>query len=243
MDNQQQCLETSPIAVSEIRIHGGTQPRCEINEELVIEYAQAMAGGAKFPPVVVFQDGVNSWLADGFHRTHAARRASIDFIAAEIHHGTKREAVLYSVGANAAHGQRRTNADKRKAVMTLLEDDEWSQWSTNDVAKQCSVSWHLVERLKSSLRENEVTERPSARTYTTKHGTTATMNTANIGKRRPNEPVPQVTQQPRVNSFESRGDGLRLAHEAIKILHAISRTDGLREEAFNTVINWIKVNR
>jgi hypothetical protein len=29
--------------------------------------------------------------------------------------------------ANAAHGQRRTNADKRKAVITLLEDAEWGR--------------------------------------------------------------------------------------------------------------------
>jgi len=34
------------------------------------------------------------------------------------------DAVFNSVGANAEHGLRRTNADKRRAVLTLLNDDE-----------------------------------------------------------------------------------------------------------------------
>jgi hypothetical protein len=34
-------------------------------------------------------------------------------------------AVLYAADANAAHGLRRTNANKRHAVTVLLDDDEW----------------------------------------------------------------------------------------------------------------------
>ena len=71
-------------------------------------------------PVVVFHDGVDHWLADGFHRYHASRRIEALESVAEVRTGTRRDAVLYSVGANASHGQRRTNADKRRAVMTLL---------------------------------------------------------------------------------------------------------------------------
>jgi hypothetical protein len=33
--------------------------------------------GAKFPPVVVFFDGTNHWLGDGFHRTCAAEVAGL----------------------------------------------------------------------------------------------------------------------------------------------------------------------
>jgi len=46
-----------------------------------------------------------------------------------IINGTQRDAILHSVGANATHGLRRSNQDKRKAVVTLLEDNEWCQWS------------------------------------------------------------------------------------------------------------------
>jgi hypothetical protein len=39
-----------------------------------------------------------------------------------------------SVSANAPHGLRRTNADKRRAVVRLLEDTEWSQWADREIA-------------------------------------------------------------------------------------------------------------
>jgi hypothetical protein len=41
----------------------------------------------------------------------------------------QRDALLYSISFNAAHGLPRTNADKRKAVRLLLADAEWGQWS------------------------------------------------------------------------------------------------------------------
>lgn len=90
-------------------------------------------------------------------------------------------AVLHSVGANAQHGQRRTNADKRKAVMTLLNDEEWGQWSDREIARQCAVSKSFVNKLRPSLSTMD-SEKSVPRTYTTKHGTVSTMNTQNIGR-------------------------------------------------------------
>ncbi len=74
--------------------------------------------------------------------------------------------------------QRRTNADKRKAVMTLLRDEEWSGWTDSEIARRCAVHHSTVAAVRSSLA-NSASEQPTTRTYTTKHGTTATMNTAN----------------------------------------------------------------
>jgi hypothetical protein len=73
-------------------------------------------------------------------------------------------------------------ADKRKAVMTLLQDEEWGKWSNREIARHCAVSHRMVNDLRSSLEQCS-SEPPPPRTYTTKHGTTATMNTSNIGKR------------------------------------------------------------
>lgn len=170
------------LELSKLKIDDGTQPRCDIDESLVTDYAEEMKGGATFPPVVVFHDGAAYWLADGFHRTHAARRADIKSIQADIQDGTKRDAILYSVGANAAHGLRRTNADKHKAVMTLLQDEEWSKWSDREIARQCAVGHPMVGRLRKFILEQD-TSMASERTF--KHhktGNTSTMNTENIGK-------------------------------------------------------------
>jgi hypothetical protein len=170
------------VPLESVRINGGTQSRVELNQAVIAEYAETIRLGTDLPPVVMFFDGANFWLADGFHRYHAHRQAGAMEIAAHIHTGAQRDAILYSVGANAAHGLRRTNDDKRRAVMTILADKEWATWSDNAIAKACHVSNHLVSDVRASLTLNSPSEATDARTYTTKHGTVATMNTAKIGK-------------------------------------------------------------
>ena len=57
------------------------------------------------------------------------------------------------------------------------------------------------------------------------------------------KPAPKKTPPaPADGQPQSRGDGLRIAHQAIQILYGISHTDGLRLEAFQTVVDWIDTN-
>lgn len=68
-------------------------------------------------------------------------------------------------------------ADKRHAVL-LLREEEWGERSDREIGRRCCVSATLVKTMRRSLDAA-----PSeARTYVTKHGTTATMNTENIGR-------------------------------------------------------------
>ena len=168
------------LNIKAIRIDGGTQSRVEINGEAVSEYAEALSAGASFPPVVTFFDGVDHWLADGFHRFHAFNKLGIVSIDADVRTGTQRDAVLYSWGANDKHGLPRSNADKRHIVTVILKDEQGRQWSDNKIAKDFGFSNNFVGRVRQSLC-SEQSEKPAERTYTTKHGTTAVMNTANIG--------------------------------------------------------------
>lgn len=169
------------VALNLIRADGGTQSRAQIYESVVSDYSDLIAAGAEFPPVVVFFDGASYWLADGFHRHAAHVSLGLTEIAAEIRQGTRRDAILFSVGANSAHGLRRTNDDKRRAVMVLLNDPEWSKWSDREIARQASVSQPFVSRLRPALTDNVISE---TRTYTDKHGNQSAMNTANIGGNR-----------------------------------------------------------
>jgi uncharacterized ParB-like nuclease family protein len=170
------------LSLDIIRTDGGTQPREQVDTAVVAEYAATIAD---LPPVVVFFDGKAYWLADGFHRYEAHKSASADVIDADVRQGTQRDAILYSVGANADHGIRRTNADKRRAVTRLLSDEEWGRWSDRKVADKCAVSDRFVGTVRAELTPNGS---GSERVYTTRHGTTATMNIANMGK-----PAPSVT--------------------------------------------------
>ena len=186
------------LELSNIRIDGGTQSRACINEHVVTDYAEAIQAGTQFPSVIVYFDGSVYWLADGFHRVQAYQRAGVERVSAEVRQGTQRDAILYSVGANASHGLRRTNEDKRRAVETLLSDAEWSKWSDREIARRCSVSSPMVAGLRPKLTVKVYSEEPDslaekvvdemqgaakARTYTTKHGTQAVMLTENIGGR------------------------------------------------------------
>ena len=168
------------LPVSQIRRDGGTQVRIAQNQFTIDEYAEKMVAGAIFPPVVVFFDGSEYWLADGFHRINAAIQAGIEHINVDIKEGDKRDALLYAVGANSSHGLRRTNEDKRNAVLLLLNDPEWVEWSDREIAKACCVDHKFVGKIRSDVFTGDI---PSeGRKYTTKHGTIARMNTERIGK-------------------------------------------------------------
>lgn len=170
------------LALNKIRLDGGTQSREQLSDDAIAEYAAKMADGEEFPRVVVFYDGTDHWLADGFHRVKARAAAGKSEVDADVRQGTRRDAILHSVGANAAHGLRRTNEDKRRAVLTLLNDEQWAKWSDREIAAKTGTSNRFV----SNLRNEAVTVNGSqsdGRTYTTRHGTTAVMNTANIGRK------------------------------------------------------------
>lgn len=135
-----------------IRLDGGTQQRTSINEAAVSDYAEIYMAGGTLPDPVVFFDGAEYFLAAGFHRYHAARRAALHDLVFDMRQGTRREAVLFATGDNATHGLRRSADDKRKAVRTMLEDEEWGQWSDREIARHCSVTHPFVAKLREELK-------------------------------------------------------------------------------------------
>jgi hypothetical protein len=145
---------TQTIEIAKIRIDGGTQPRVMMDRAAVADYSESMKDGNELPPVVLYFDGKDYWLADGFHRRQAAESIGKKVIEAEVIEGSLRDAVLHSVGANANHGLRRTNDDKRQAVIKLLKDEEWKAWSDREIAKKCAVSQPLVSAIRKELSDN-----------------------------------------------------------------------------------------
>jgi hypothetical protein len=139
------------LAVDRIRTDGATQPRAAIHEPTVAEYAEAIEAGVVLPPVTVFNDGGTYWLADGFHRVAATKRIGCLDIEVDLRVGTRRDAMLHSFGANATHGLRRTNDDKRRAIVAMLSDPDWSQWSDREIGRVAVVSRMTVARVRSEM--------------------------------------------------------------------------------------------
>lgn len=172
-----------------IRTDGGTQARITINEETVSEYADAMRQGARFPALICYYDGEAYWLADGFHRhkAHFQAHGTAEKIAAEVRQGTRRNAVLFAVGANSDHGLRRTNADKRNAVLTLLRDEEWQMWSDREIASKTKTTHPFVGKLRAELTATTGNNYQSTRTGADGR----TIDTTRIGE---NQPVTRTVE-------------------------------------------------
>jgi hypothetical protein len=135
-----------------IRIDGDTQPRAELDSRLIKEYAELMRAGAAFPAVSVFYDGQNYWLADGFHRFHAwCRVRAGQPIKADVFQGSLEDARWHSYGVNLAHGLRRTNADKERAVRRALEHPKALLLSNRRIAEHCGVTGNTVARYRREL--------------------------------------------------------------------------------------------
>lgn len=176
-------MERKLIGLDAIRIDGGTQSREKIDETIVGEYADLIEDGVVFPAVRVYFDGVSHYLADGFHRYHAHRKAGKGAIEADVENGTLRDAILYSLGANHEHGLRRTNADKRKAVQAMLDDFEWQDWSNGEIARRCHVSERLVANMRGS-------NAPDVRKFKMADGTIAEKRVPKRAEWMPPAPIP-----------------------------------------------------
>lgn len=184
------------LKLSEIRIDGGTQARASLDQATVMEYSEHMKEGAKFPAPIVFFDGSEYWMADGFHRYFAHKSNGALEISCDVKEGTQRDAQFYAMGANGGRGLKWRSEDVKKIIATMLQDEEWGKMSASAIAKHVGVSVMTVSRVRHALQESqqepeendeedEVTE-PSV-TYTTKHGTKSKMKTENLGKKPKNE--------------------------------------------------------
>jgi len=147
--------EVGVVTIDLIRLDGGTQLREQLDDYVVQEYGDKLVNGTDLGPLDVFYDGEAHWLADGFHRIAAAKLAKLASIEARIHRGTLRDAIFFAVRANSAHGLRRSNADKRKAVQAMLDDDEWCRWSDRRIAEHAAVSVDLVGAVRKQLSETD----------------------------------------------------------------------------------------
>ena len=143
------------LELASIRLDGGTQSRLELNQEVVNEYAEHMAEGDVFPAVIVFQDGANYWLADGFHRYFAIKKNKGKTINADVQVGTQEEAILFSFTANSNRGLRMTSADKRNIVIRMLTNKTWGGWTDAAIARHVGITGMTVGRIRKGLNKTD----------------------------------------------------------------------------------------
>lgn len=163
----------------------------KLDDGTVQNYSIALSNNAKFPPIVVFSDGTDNWLSDGFHRVKAAQRLGLVTIDADVREGTKQDAIVYAAIANVANGRPMSAAQKREAGARLLELTDWSQ---HRIAQELAVDAKTVTNWKATM-ENSIVNRAvvgaDGRTY----------DTSNIGRRAERDDEPGVA-----NLWDVQGD-------------------------------------
>jgi ParB-like chromosome segregation protein Spo0J len=215
------------LKLSDIKLNKQTQSRTSINQDVVNEYCDAMLNDVEFPAIAVFFDGIDYYLVDGYHRYFATKKTGAKEITATVMNGSLRDAILYAVGVNSDHGLQRSHEDKRKAVMTLLDDLEWAEWSDREIARKCNVSFMTVGRVRKSLNIEQTDKK-----FINRHGTESVMKTENVGKKPelvPQMPEPEVEDE---HLQELANANIELAEEntALKDRLAVKALDVTEEE-------------
>jgi len=154
------------LEIAKIERDAELQARVGLNEEVVKDYAEQMAAGATFPPVLVFERPGAWALVDGFHRIAARESLGLDTVLAETRAGTRDEAIWYGLAANQKHGLRRSNEDKHRCVVKALTHPQAQLLSDRQLASHCGVHHYTVSRIRRQLETSQVIEVKDTRVVT-----------------------------------------------------------------------------
>lgn len=182
-----------------IKIDGGTQARVSLNQDVVKEYAESMREGDVFPPVTVFFDGSEYWLADGFHRYFATNFNGYTSIEADVKNGTLEDAILFAFAANGKRGLSMTAEDIRNIIYAMLRHPEWSKWTNTAIAKHIGVSSMTVGRVKATMEKKA--DESTIKKFIDKSGNESTVDTSKLATKQKIS-KPDVTTAP--NELEQK---------------------------------------
>lgn len=143
-------MEPIKLAVEIIRLDPKLQPRNELDADAIQQYSEDMRAGDIFPAVEVKKVNGTYYLTSGWHRTLAAKRAKLPTISANVTEGTLDDAIWDACAANIEHdksGNRRTNADKQKAVKMALGLGRFhnGQFNYSEIGRHIGVSSQMVK--------------------------------------------------------------------------------------------------
>ncbi len=224
------------IDLNKIAIDAGTQARACIDPDTVSDYAERMTEGDVFPPVVIFHDGNHHYIGDGFHRILASARIQAVDIEADIRKGTWDDALWYALGANRENGVRMKRGDVRHAVELALKT--WPDKTQQAIADQVGCSQRYVGKVQEELSTCSKLDIPATRT-----GADGKERPTTYKRREPEQQQQEVKRKPsppppRVPSSV----GMQYASMAIDALSVIPDDDTEREEALDSVVDWISKN-
>lgn len=245
------------IRLSSIERDTSIQCRASIDTGVVNEYADAIIEGAKFPPVILFGTKEKCWIGDGWHRVMAADQVCMEDIEADLQKGGRKEALECALGANAAHGHRRTNADKRRCVEIALR--EFPKASSRRIAELCGVGHTLVDQCRPIQVASDATSPTKSRdsridTVTGSDGRQypAHRERKEDGQVRENSTGNVASSSPATQEGKTEAGrrhvrkhepvGIEYSERAIGCLEEIPKDDEQKSDGFAMVKEWLNEN-
>lgn len=208
------------LELSTIRIDGGTQARASLNQAIVREYAESMKDGEKFPEIIVFFDGSDHWLADGFHRYFAYKSNEVEEVEVDLREGTKDDAILFGFQANKHRGLRMSHDDIRGIIVRMIHHPEWGQWTNASIAAHIGVSAMTVGRVKKTL-EPETTK---VKKYINNQGKESLIDTTKLSTKKKEEVEDPPKQEPEADPEDD------IIHELTETIQSLSEENTLLKD-------------
>lgn len=228
------------VRLDQIVFDAGTQVRAGLDSEHVAAIAEAMTAGATLPPIVLFHDGNQHYIGDGFHRYMAAQRCGWREIDADVRPGAREDALWFALGANRTNGKNMTAADKRHAIVLALQT--WPERSATSLAEQIGCSDRYVLDIKAQVRTtsdlpSRVTGKDGKSYPASRPAPTRPATTVDAPRRHDSSPPPRQSVAP-VEVRPPR-NGMQFARLAVMKLEEIQPDDEERAQAFAYVRSWI----
>lgn len=139
------------MKLSQIKLDPNLMMRVALNQDIVDEYAQAMLDGDKFPAVIIFNDGDENYLVDGFKRYYACKKNGFEIIDADVQMGTYDDAFDYAfVTANRKNGDHYTPEDKRFQLRIAMDKPKYASKSDRELSRILGVSNTFVSKIRKA---------------------------------------------------------------------------------------------
>lgn len=157
--------EIQTFFIKDLTLDTRFQARSRMDLQVIKDYEAVISENRDMPPIKVVRIQDVLYVVDGFHRIHAYRNQGRDRIEADVVDGNDRLALELAVSANQAHGLRRSNQDKTKAVEMVLDDLELMGESDRFIAKLCGVSPPFVGDIRTRLEKPKASSRYARKAY------------------------------------------------------------------------------
>lgn len=209
------------MKLSQITLDPKLMMRVSLNKDIIDEYAQAMLDGDKFPPVIIFNDGDNNYLVEGFKRYYANKKNGLEIIDADVRMGTYDDAFDYALTvANRIHGERYTHEDKRYQLNMAFEMPRYIGKSDRELGRILKVSHTFVSNARKAIgKQPDVIE-------TTRKGKPVTVKSTK--KEVDNAPDPE--KQDEIEEIATEMQGVIRENEELQNRLAVAAMEATDEE-------------